>query len=105
MHQRDVTVAAGPADAHRAAGFDEGRAFQHRLDRVDRGVRQRRQVRQGLLADLPVRLAERPAQQPRLTGRQIPPKPKIILSTIPELEDLTAQVKGESAPERDETSD
>ena len=66
VHQGDMAVRAGPGNCQRRAGVDQRRAFEHRLDRVHRRGRQRRQVRQGFLADLPVRLAERPAQQPRL---------------------------------------
>jgi hypothetical protein len=64
-----VTVRAGPGDAHRGAGLDEGLAFQDRLDGVDGRSGQRGQVREGFLADLAVGLAERAAQPTKLRPR------------------------------------
>ena len=57
MHGRDVPVRQRRGDRHRLPGRDQRRAFQRRLDCVDRLVRQPGQARQGLmphLAALPV---------------------------------------------------
>ena len=67
-----MAVRPGPGDLQRRAGIDQGRALQHRLDRIRCRGRQHRQVRQGFLADLAVGLAERAAQQPRLILADLP---------------------------------
>ncbi len=65
VRRRDVAVRHRPLHLERLAGRHQGLAPQHLADRLQRRVRQRRQVRQGFLAGPALLITERMAQQVR----------------------------------------